>query len=181
MIGVAEIHYWHGFDRLVAGLGEYYKSNHNRRKVFFHVVGWEDYRGMANIGYSTIDQVAQKYGIEKYIIKHGQLFGKELDEIFNQCVFAIGSLGRHRCGITDIKTLKNREYAARGMSFIYSERDSDFDDQPYVKKVPADESPIDISCILEFISNCTLTPKEIRQSISHLSWKDQMKEVLSCM
>ena len=26
LIGVAEVHYWHGFDRLIAGLGEYYKN-----------------------------------------------------------------------------------------------------------------------------------------------------------
>ncbi len=34
----------------------------------------------------------------------------------------IASLGRHRNGITRIKTLKNREYAARGIPFVYSER-----------------------------------------------------------
>lgn len=178
LIGVAEVHYWHGFDRLVAGLGEYYKSNPNGRKVFFHVVGCEDYRGMSNIGYSTIDQVAKKYGIERYIIKHGQLFGEQLDAIFNQCIFAIGSLGRHRSGITDIKTLKNREYAARGMSFIYSENDSDFDDKPYVLKAPADESPINLSGIIDYISNNMLFSEEIRQSIRHLSWKCQMKKVI---
>lgn len=181
LIGVAEVHYWHGFDRLVAGMGEYYKSNPNGRKVFFHVVGWEDYRGMANIGYSTIDQVAKKYGIEEYIIKHGQLFGNELNAAFNQCVFAIGSLGRHRSGITDIKTLKNREYAARGLSFIYSENDSDFDDQPYVLKAPADEAPIDIFPIIEYISNNTLSSEEIRQSVTHLSWKCQMAEVIESL
>lgn len=178
LIGVAEVHYWHGFDRLVAGMGEYYKHNPNGRRIFFHVVGCEDYRGMSNIGYSTIDQVAQKYGIEKYIIKHGQLFGEQLDEVFNQCVFAVGSLGRHRSGITDIKTLKNREYAARGMSFIYSENDSDFDDKPYVLKAPANESPIYISRIIDYISNNTLSSEEIRQSVGHLSWKCQMQKVI---
>ena len=96
LIAVAEIHYWHGFDRLVAGLGEYYKSNPNGRKVYFHVVGWEDDRGTTSNGYLTVEQMARKYGIEKYIINHGKLFGDKLDEVFNQCVFAIGSLGRHR-------------------------------------------------------------------------------------
>mgnify|MGYP000644641746 CR=1 FL=1 len=41
--------------------------------------------------------------------------------MFEQADFAIGSLGRHRSGITHIKTLKNREYAARGLAFTYSE------------------------------------------------------------
>ena len=179
LIAVAEIHYWHGFDRLVAGLGEYYKSNPNGRKVYFHVVGWEDDRGTTSNGYLTVEQMAKKYGIEKYVINHGKLFGDKLDEVFNQCVFAIGSLGRHRSGITEIKTLKNREYAARGISFIYSENDSDFDDKPYIIKAPADESPINVGEIINYIDNHDFNPAEIRKTVEHLSWKYQMEKVIT--
>lgn len=179
LIAVAEIHYWHGFDRLVAGLGEYYKSNPNGRKVYFHVVGWEDDRGTTSNGYFTVEQMAKKYGIEEYIINHGKLFGDKLDEVFNQCVFAIGSLGRHRSDITEIKTLKNREYAARGISFIYSENDSDFDDKPYIIKAPADESPINVGEIINYIDNHDFNPAEIRKSVEHLSWKYQMEKVIT--
>ena len=178
LIAVAEIHYWHGFDRLVAGLGEYYKSNPNGRKVYFHVVGWEDDRGTTSNGYLTVEQMARKYDIEKYIINHGKLFGEKLDEVFNQCVFAIGSLGRHRSGITEIKTLKNREYAARGISFIYSENDSDFDDKPYIIKASADESPINVGEIIDYIDNHDINPAEIRKTVEHLSWKYQMEKVI---
>lgn len=178
-IAVAEIHYWHGFDRLVAGLGEYYKSNPNGRKVYFHVVGWEDDRGTTSNGYLTVEQMARKYGIEKYVINHGKLFGDKLDEVFNQCVFAIGSLGRHRSGITEIKTLKNREYAARGISFIYSENDSDFDDKPYIIKAPADESPINVGEIINYIDNHDFNPAEIIKTVEHLSWKYQMEKVIT--
>ena len=179
LIAVAEIHYWHGFDRLVAGLGEYYKSNPNGRKVYFHVVGWEDDRGTTSNGYLTVEQMARKYGIEKYIINHGKLFGDKLDEVFNQCVFAIGSLGRHRSGITEIKTLKNREYAARGISFIYSENDSDFENMPYIIKAPADESPINVKEIINYIDTRNINPADIRRTVEHLSWKYQMEKVIT--
>ena len=92
---------------------------------------------------------------------------------------AIGSLARHRSGITNIKTLKNREYAARGLSFIYSEQDSDFEDKPYILKVPADESPIDIRLIIEFYQKRKMSPLEIRNSIQSLSWVEQMKKVIT--
>ena len=178
LIAVAEIHYWHGFDRLVAGLGEYYKRNPNGRKVYFHVIGWEDDRGTTSNGYLTIKETARKYGIEQYVINHGKLFGEQLDEVFNQCVFAIGSLGRHRSGITNIKTLKNREYAARGIPFIYSENDSDFDDKPYVMNAPADESPINIQDIIDFINTHDFNPSEIKNTVEHLSWEHQMKKIV---
>ena len=179
LMAVAEIHYWHGFDRLVAGLGEYYKNNPIGRKVYFHIVGWEDDRGTTSNGYLTVKEMARKYGIEQYVINHGKLFGKQLDEVFNQCVFAIGSLGRHRSGITYIKTLKNREYAARGISFIYSEMDSDFENMPYIIKAPADESPINVNEIINYIDNQNINPADIRKTVEHLSWKYQMKKVIT--
>lgn len=179
IVGVAEVHYWHGYDRLVAGLGEYYKNNSNSRKVFFHIVGgiWPG-NLVDSKNAPGIQTLIDKYDISKYVILHGQLFGKELDGVFNNCTFAVGSLGRHRSGITEIKTLKNREYATRGIPFIYSEKDSDFEDKVYVLKAPADESPIDINSILRFLDGFNMSPMEIRKTVEHLTWKIQMENVV---
>ena len=173
LIGVAEVHLWHGFDRIMTGIGEY-KGN---REVVFHVVGGVDPNRMK----LSFVPIIEKYGLQDRIIFHGQLFGEELTKVFNLCQFAIGSLGRHRCGITVIKTLKNREYATRGIPFIYSEQDSDFDHQPYVLKAPADESPIDIQQIIDFVDHFTMKPEEIRKTVEHLTWKIQMQRVLDAV
>ena len=182
LIGVAEVHIWHAYDRLISGIGEYYR-NGGRRQVFFHIVGGvhphERYR--ANDYHPGYQTIIDKYGIHDKVLFHGALFGKELTEVFNQCQFAIGSLGRHRSGITVIKTLKNREYATRGLPFIYSEIDSDFDNQPYILKAPADESPIDIQMILDFVDNFSMKPEEIRKTVEHLTWKNQMQLVIDAV
>lgn len=170
LIGVAEVHPWHGFDRLVAGLGEY----KGETPVYFHIVGGVHPNHMNNVFLPLIE----KYHIKDNVIFHGTLFGDELTKVFNQCQFAIGSLGRHRSGITVIKTLKNREYATRGIPFIYSEQDSDFDHQPYVLKAPADESPIDIQQIIDFIDRFSMKPEDIRKTVEHLTWKIQMQRVV---
>jgi hypothetical protein len=120
----------------------------------------------------------KQYGIEEYVIFHGRLFGDALTDVFNQCQFAIGSLARHRSGITHIKTLKNREYAGRGIPFIYSECDSDFDGQPYVLKAIPDESPINIQSIVDFMAQFDIQPIAVRNSVEKLSWKNQMQIVL---
>lgn len=180
LIGVAEVHIWHGYDRLIAGLGDYYQNTTNPREVFFHIVGGvhpnERYR--ANAFHPGMQAIIDKYGIQDKIIFHGQLFGDALDEVFNQCCFAIGSLARHRSGITIIKTLKNREYATRGIPFVYSEQDSDFDYQPYVIKAQPDESPINIQQIIDFIDHHHFQPEEIRKTVENLSWKIQMQKVI---
>ena len=181
LIGVAEVHDWHGFDRVMTGIGEYYRqkpkvSNH-KPDVFFHVVGGVHPNRMNNVFVPIIN----KYGLQNKVIFHGQLFGDELTKVFNQCQFAIGSLGRHRSGITVIKTLKNREYATRGIPFIYSEQDSDFDQQSYVLKAPADDSPIDIQRIFDFMDNFQMNPKDIRRTVEHLAWNIQMQRVLDAI
>jgi hypothetical protein len=179
LIAVAEVHLWHGLDRLIEGLGQYYQNKKNKRPVYFHIVGrvWETemYDTKYATGFATH---IKKYDIEDYVIFHDRLFGEELNQVFEKCAFAIGSLARHRSGITNIKTLKNREYACRGIPFIYSENDSDFDNQSYILKAPADESPIDIERILHFIDNFSIRPEDIRRTVNHLSWKNQMEIVV---
>ena len=173
LIGVAEVHYWHGFDRLVNGLAEYYRTN-PEYKVYFHIVGplsGERER-------KEILPVIRDNHLEPYVILHGPLHSEKLNAQFEKADFAIGSLGRHRSGITYIKTLKNREYAARGLAFMYSENDEDFDSMPYVWKVPADESPIDIPRLIDFQRNQAMTSAEIRESVRPLSWKAQMQKVI---
>ncbi len=179
LIGVAEVHYWHGFDRVIAGLGEYYSSGNARRKVYFHIVGGIGRGEMYGTSHAPgFAGLIERYGIAEYVIFHGQMSGAGLDGVFNKCVFAIGSLARHRSGVSSIKTLKNREYATRGIPFIYSESDSDFDGKEYVMKAPADESPIDIEKILAFMDSKTFNPAEIRASVVHLSWTEQMRIVV---
>ncbi len=145
LIAVAEIHFWHGFDRLIHGLGRYYQTNPTTQ-VYLHLVG--DFFGTREK--EEILTPIKTYGLEKHVICYGNQSGDALNNIFNQCDFAIGSLARHRSGITHIKTLKNREYAARGFGFIYSETDDDFEQMPYILKVPADETPIDVPQLIIF-------------------------------
>ncbi len=176
LIGVAEIHEWHGFDRLVKGLADYY-SKPQDYIVRFHVVGYF----FSSVIENDFKAIISSYHLEKYVILHGKQHGEELDELFNLCDFGIGSLGRHRVGIQKIKTLKNREYAARGIPFIYSETDNDFDNKPYVLKAPADETTIDIDSIISFYRNNTMSAQQIRASIMDLSWENQMRIVLNNM
>ena len=178
-IGVAEVHYWHGFDRFIAGIGEYYK-NGGTRQMKFHIVGGvadgDMYGSGNNIGFA---QLIEKYGIKDKIIFHGQKFGEELNKLFENADFAVASLGRHRSGITHIKTLKNREYAARGLGFIYSEIDDDFEDKPYIIKASADDTPVNIEQVIDFIDNMDITHDEIRNSIYNLTWEKQMEKVIN--
>ncbi len=171
--GDAHNHPWHGFDRVIAGLAAYYRTN-PARKVYFTIVGdgdpalLERYRRMAREG-----------GIETYVALTGPLSGAALDAVFEGADMGIASLGRHRNGIAKLRTLKNREYAARGIPFVYSEQDEDFDAMPYVLKAPADDTPLDIAALVRFRDALHMPPAAIRATVSDkLSWDRQMETVI---
>lgn len=177
LIAVATMHPWHGFDRAIAGMHAYY-SVHNDvddYKVYLHIVG----NGVPELVDSYKKEVI-KYKLEKYVFFDGAIYGKELDDAFEHADIGIGSLARHRSGINNIKTLKNREYAARGIPFVYSETDEDFEHQSYILKIKPDDSPLNIERVIDFYQSMHLKPLQIRQSIEQiLSWKAQMQIVLN--
>lgn len=174
LIGVAEIHYWHGYDRVIKGLAEYYLTK-PKYKVYFHIVG--ELSGERER--QEILPAIKQNALDSYVILYGNMHGNDLDKLFSMADMGIGSLGRHRSGITYIKTLKNREYAARGIPFIYSETDLDFDHCNYVLKVPANESPINIHELISFYHSQSWNIATIRHSIDNLSWKTQMQKVIN--
>ena len=175
LIGVATMHPWHGFDRAIAGLAGYYERHpHPHPEVYLHIVG----QGVPEL-VQSYRQLVDKHELQNRVIFHGALFGEPLDALFEQSHIGIGSLARHRSGIDKIKTLKNREYAARGIPFVYSETDTDFEHMSYIMKAPPDDTPLNIEALIDFYRSVTLSPAEIRAGMEQtLSWKQQMQQVI---
>ncbi|MBB6062790.1 glycosyltransferase involved in cell wall biosynthesis [Thermosipho japonicus] len=174
LIGVANVSPWHGYDRVIRGLKEYYKDSPNV-KVFFHIVG--EGRGLNNLKALT-----KNLGLTEYVIFHGYKTGERLDEIFDISNIAIGSLGLHRIGLLKSSTLKLREYCARGIPFIFSSTDEDFEESfEFMFRVPSDESPINIKEILNFykhIKNKNYPSLMRSYAERKLSWNNKMKKIV---
>ena len=66
----------------------------------------------------------------------------------------------------------------RGLPFFYSEDNTDFDDKPYVIKVPANDSNIIIDDIVNFYKSHSWNSQEIRASVKELTWDFQIKKVV---
>ncbi|HKJ32919.1 MAG TPA: glycosyltransferase [Balneolales bacterium] len=175
-IAVASMYFWHGYDRLIKGLKMYYSSAHDK-KVFFHLVGDSDNKESKKYRY-----LVHKYNLDKYVIFHGYKKNEELDELFNISDLAIGCLGVHRKNITYIKSLKNSEYCARGIPFIYSETDDFFDYRPFVYKVKPNDDAIDINELLSFTESKAFDPYQIRKfAEENLTWDIQIKKIIKAM
>ena len=127
----------------------------------------------------TLQEQAEQLGVSQYVNFLGIVNGIELDEAFDQADIAVGCLGCHRKNIKEVKSLKNVEYAARGIPFIYSENNNDFDNQEYIIKVPANESPILVEDVLSRFNSIQKDAQTIRNSVAHLTWECQMGKVVS--
>lgn len=145
LLAVGQMAFWHGWDRLLKGLADYYRGG-AKRNVIFHLVGGgektlREYR-----------QLVKKLSLEHYVIFHGEKFGKELDEIYDQADIGIESLGWHRMNVAVSSSLKSREYAAKGLPIVTAAKLDAFPAGKYdfILTYPADETNIDIGKIVNF-------------------------------
>lgn len=178
LVGVASVGFWHGYDRVIRGLGEYYKSKPNK-KVEFHIVG-------DGTVVKELKKLCCELKVEQYVFFHGWMHGKELDDMFDQCDIGVGSLGMYRIGLENGNTLKLREYVARGIPFFYGYTDKLIEScvHDYTMRVPNNDSPVDIPTIISFYEKMQAKgfdkiAIEMRKlAEEHLSWAKQMKPVV---
>ncbi|KLO24336.1 hypothetical protein X275_00630 [Marinitoga sp. 1197] len=173
LMGVANVSKWHGYDRIIKGLYEYYNNIPNE-EIYFNIVGEGE-------ELENLKRLTKSLNLEKFVIFHGFKKEKELDELFNIADIGIGSLGNHRKGLLKESALKSREYCARGLPFVISSEDSDFTNFKYALKVKNDDSPININEIIKFFNSVKGNDyiNEMRvYAEKHLSWDVKMKPVI---
>jgi len=83
-IGVANLNSWHGYDRVIRGMAEYYKEK-NEIDFIFNVVG-------EGIELPGLKELVKEVGLENRVIFHGFKSGKDLDQVYNNSDVAISSV-----------------------------------------------------------------------------------------
>ena len=147
IIACAQLRYWHGYDRALQGLAEYYDNSQKGQKNFMlHIVG----DGDELIKYKKF---ITENRIENHVILHGSLYGSALNDIYERCVIGLDSMGRHRTGVFYNSSLKGKEYLAKGLlvvSGVTTELDYD-EEYKYYLRVPADDSSVDFTKVAEWV------------------------------
>jgi hypothetical protein len=145
LIGVAALEEWHGYDRVIQGISDYYKSNTiQKTNINFIIVG----SGGAE---TRLKAMVRDLDVSQYVSFKGTLQGNALTEAFNQADVAIASLGLHRIGLYKASVLKSREYLARGFPILVSADDPDIPvTLEFVYKSRGDDSAIDIGNLIEW-------------------------------
>ena len=148
IVAVSSMREWHGYERMIEGINDYYNQSNKSENFILHLVG-------NGRDYKKYKSLVEQYHLERHVIMEGPLHGELLDELYELCAIGVDSLARHRSGITVLSSLKSREYGAKGLPIINSCKiDIIEDDFPYLLRVPGDETPIDMSEVAAFYHRC---------------------------
>lgn len=172
LLCVASVGPWHGLDRMLKGLALY----KGKAKIQLYVAG----DGGKEL--QKLKTLVKDLMLEDNVVFTGFMSGSALDDLFNLSHIAIGTLGMHRKKMKEGSILKAREYCARGIPFLYDCSDADFPyDFPYILKVPADESPIDVEEIIQFAGKVYSDPEHYLRMRAYaekkLDWSVKMKRL----
>ena len=174
-IAVSTMAPWHGYERLLEGMHQYYQEN-GTYKFFLRFIG----EGKEEKYYKSL---TEKYNLRPYVMFCGKMLGKELDKEFELSDIAVGSLGMYKTGISEGNPIKGAEYCARGIPFICGYNDTRFSpQQDFVMRVSNDEQAIDMKAVINFYER--IVSKQDYQKIMRdyaekwLTWDSIMKPVI---
>ncbi len=170
IIGVGHIHHYHGYDRLIKSLAEYYK-NGGKRDIRVHIIGNGD--ELTNLG-----RLTEETGMQDRVFFEGVKTGDELHAFYEECDVALGTLCLFKRG-ADIETaIKISEALYQGIPVISSGLvPMDFVDDSLIFTVSNDESIIDIDKLVKFADSAKNADyDEIREC---LRWKSLLGKMLN--
>lgn len=161
MIAVATMKPWHGYDRLIAGMKNYY-HNQGSRQIYLHLVG-------TGSQLSIYQELVLEYKLQKNVIFYNQKTGNELDKIYDRCDLGVLSLGNFRKGLFLSSELKSKEYAAKGLPMIGAGKIDIFQDYklPYILHYPSNEDAINIYKLIAFYDKIYIKSNVKKEEIIH--------------
>lgn len=169
-IGVANLSVWHGYDRVIRGIAEYYKKE-NDIDFVFNIVG--DGAELTNL-----KNLTKRLSLEDRIVFHGKKYGDELDEIYDNSDIAISSIGFLR----QAKSLKTREACLKAIPFVAAKGDPLFDRGfKYVYFVDERDVILDVKKIYNWFSklDSNLYLEEMYNfGLRNLGWNETFKDVI---
>lgn len=144
LICVACFSEWHGYERLISGLADYYKNGGYTNFVIDMVGEGPELKKYKNL--------SEKKELENKVVFWGKVLGKELDQLYDMADFAVTGLGWYKEGFNVVGDLKSREYMAKGIPIISGSPVDVFQQKPfrYICEFPNNSQKIDFQIIDQF-------------------------------
>ena len=177
LLGLANLSFWHGYDRVITGLAAYRQSG-GAEQVVFDIIG---------VGNELVrlQRLASELDVADIVRFHGAQGGAALTACMEVCHVGISSLGLHRLQV-ETSNLKSREFCARGLPFVAAHADPDFTAVPFVFQAPGDDTPLDIAAVIAFYRQLAAGmpdyPRRMRRfAEQNLGWDAKLAPVVQAI
>ena len=159
---------WHGYERLLKGLSNYYK-NGGDKDIIIHFVG----DGPELNKYMKLSSYEK---LESHVKFYGKMILEDVDPVFDVCDVGICTLGNYKRGILQSSELKLRQYLAKGIPIVTASQIDIFENKNFEYRLnyPNDDSEIDIREILNFCKSLygIKSKKEVTREIRNFADKE---------
>lgn len=166
---------WQGLDRLLRGL----LLHRGLPRIVLHLIG-----DVSDSFHLSLLTRLQREAEGVTVVPHGTLAMDAMDALLARAHLGISTLALHRKGMTSACPLKSREYAARGLPFVYAYDDADAPaDEPGWFRIPDGEGPIEIHALAEAAASVDARGSSVvsaamrRHARSRLDWSSKLSEL----
>lgn len=161
MIAVASMKPWHGYERIIKGMSEYYRTG-GKRTINLHLVG-------NGPDISLYKQLAGKPDLNNRVRFYGVKEGKDLQALYNQCDVGLVGFGYFKIGLHILSAIKTREYAAMGLPMVIAGNIDIFpaDKYSFTLEVPENDSPVDFNSVIQWYDELYGEHGEKRQEVAN--------------
>ena len=179
LVGIGNLSFWHGYDRLLEGMHAYYSQKNTEREyeVYFHIIG----EGPESF---HLQDLTKKYGLENYVTFYGKIIDeKKIKGIMEEMDIGVGPLGCFRKKIYNATPIKVTEFCARGLPIIREKYQDIYMDKkfPYQMLVSQTDDSIDINKVIRFyvMYGSTEISQKIREyAENNLTWDKMIDKIL---
>ncbi len=168
-VALANLTYWHGYDRFINGLHKY--RSDSKKRIYLDVIG--DGPELKKLQKLVLD-----LNLSSTVTFHGKKSGSNLDLILSKSHIGIDSLGRHRTLNEHNSSLKSKEYMVHGLPVAKSHRDDLIDNCEFYFQIDATDEPVDITSIINWYEGKKFSKEEIHAfAVTNFNWDKQFQYI----
>lgn len=177
IISVAMISPWHGYDRALRGMSEYYRGG-GEVNILYSVIG-------EGVEKNNLERLTKRLKLQDHVVFTGIKLNDELDRYYDAADVALEMLAGFRRTRGQISSIKMAEYFSKGIPVVYAADEKLYSGSmgDYCHWVKNDDSPVDIAGIINFCGSLHKTNHHVEEDMHRIAsekfdWSFTMKDLI---
>ncbi len=172
IVGVGYLSVYHGFEKVIRSMAEYYRNGGSRR-ILFYIAGEGPQKPL-------LQELADKSGLHNKVIFLGKLNKEELEKLYEKASISVGTLSLHKRGADTDTSLKTIEALVQGIPVILSGKIADrmaYDSMAF--HISTKDDSFDMNELCRFLDKYNVSVQDIDSLRERYDWKSVMSSIIA--